>query len=60
MASSSVSPYHELWWADALDPAHRRDPDIMGNEAMSVNHSRKKFMLVVPHFFVTFLAVVVV
>ena len=42
MASSSVSPYHELWWADALDPAHRRDPDIMGDEAIRwVGHVRQ-------------------
>ena len=34
MALSGVGPYHGLWWSFALDPAHRRDPDIMGNAAM--------------------------
>jgi len=27
-------PYHGLWWTYALDPAHRRDPDTMGDAAM--------------------------
>ena len=34
MASSGVGPYHGLWWTDAHDPAHRRDPDIMGDAAI--------------------------
>jgi hypothetical protein len=25
--------YHGLWWTDALDPVHLRDPDIMGDTA---------------------------
>ena len=31
---SGVGLYHGLWWTDALDPAHRRDPDTMGDAAM--------------------------
>ena len=27
-------PYYGLWWTYALDPAHRRDTDIMGDAAM--------------------------
>ena len=29
-----VGSYHGLWWTDALDPAHRRNPDITGDAAM--------------------------
>jgi hypothetical protein len=59
MASSGVGPYHGLWWTDALNPEHRHDPDTMGDTAMHwVGRvrppSRRKFMLMVPHFFVTF------
>ena len=27
-------PYHGLWLTYALDPVHRRDPDITGDAAM--------------------------
>ena len=27
-------PYLRLWWTYALDPAHLRDPDTMGDAAM--------------------------
>ena len=34
MASSGVGLYHGLWWSYAHDPAHRRDPDTMGDAAI--------------------------
>ena len=34
MASSPAGSYHGLWWTDALDPVHLRDPHITGNAAM--------------------------
>ena len=34
MASSPAGSYHGLWWTDALDPVHLRDPDITGDAAM--------------------------
>ena len=40
-------PYHGLWWTYALDPAHRRDPDIMGRGRAYIDHSRSKFTLTV-------------
>jgi hypothetical protein len=34
MTSSPAGSCHGLWWTDALDPVHFRDPDIKGNTAM--------------------------
>ena len=34
MALSPAGSYHGLWWTDALDPVHLRDPDITGDAAM--------------------------
>jgi hypothetical protein len=34
IASSPAGSYHGLWWTDALDPVHLRDPDITGDAAM--------------------------
>jgi hypothetical protein len=60
MVSSGVGLYHGLWWTDALTRhiAVTLTPwawwQYAGSDA-SVHHSRRKFMLMVPHFFVTFL-----
>jgi hypothetical protein len=34
MASSGVGLYYGLWWSYAHDPAHRCDPDTMGDAAI--------------------------
>jgi hypothetical protein len=33
--ASPRGPFLRLWWADSINPVHRRDPDIMGGVGMT-------------------------